>query len=88
MDENLTHDPAFKAQVRGTIPGMAHWATSGPAGTFCGKCKHFADIPWGIGRTTRCGLYKKMVGTWGSKRLPAVTPSCRYYENDPTKEIK
>jgi len=85
---NLTEpNKELAEQVRNTIPGMAHWAGTGPKGSTCGTCKNLVDIQWGVGRTTRCQKYYSMMNKkWGPKKIDPQTPSCKYYE-DKTKKI-
>lgn len=88
MNEHLTEpNPALAALVKATIPGMAHWAGTGPRGKTCGECEFLVSISVGVGRSTRCEKYQQMMnGKVGSKKIPEVTPSCKYFE--PIKKKK
>lgn len=81
MDGLTIVNPDLEQQVARTVPGMAHWAGSGPAGKFCGGCAHFMSVSRGLGSSTRCGKYSQMMdGRTGSKKLPPETASCKYFE--------
>lgn len=62
----ITHD----ASALATHIGMAHFATTGPAGTFCSQCDYRA----------KGGCAKFVEMTKGKLRMfPAETPSCKYF---------
>jgi hypothetical protein len=91
---NGRHVPMTKAygavleqQIKTTVPGMAHWANSGPFGAVCGECVFWSYYK--IRRTTAgdevktkhvraCAKYRELTGKHGAV-LPANTPSCRYF---------
>jgi hypothetical protein len=75
-----TTDEDLDRMVRRTIPGMAHWAGSGPRGKSCGQCQHFVEMSIGVGRSTRCHRYETMTGQQGTKKIPVKTPACKYFE--------
>jgi len=54
-----------------THAGMAHFATTGPDGTWCSECALFIR--------RRCAKYEQLAGRQG-KVFPAETPSCKYFE--------
>ena len=61
---------AHDASELATHVGMAHFAQTGPANTYCGKCDH----RWKGGCAKYVELTKDAVRTF-----PGETPSCRYY---------
>ena len=89
------------AQHEQTVPGMAHFAGTGPAGMACFQCHHWNSgdllttgrLANGWLKAHPCGLFKKLTELDG----PAVSPSasaCRHFEKsgfalslhiDPTK---
>jgi hypothetical protein len=88
-------DPEFERRVAMTLPGMAHWAETGPPGTTCGQCARYgyeAPVRDRAGNTIgvtrkdkRCELFWVLMRQHGAK-LPLQTPSCRHFKrnsNDP-----
>ena len=78
--KNDTHltvtNPVLERQVRKTIPGMAHFAGTGPRNTTCYTC-----VFWNTPDAHRCGKYTEMMrGKVHYVTIPAGTPSCKYYE--------
>lgn len=65
-----------------TVPGMAHWAGTGPPGTTCATCRfHFG---W-------CKKFRSMMTPTGQRReklirVPDNIPSCKYYEQKAAKK--
>lgn len=81
MDGLTTVNPDLEQQVARTIPGMAHWAGTGPAGSTCGTCRYFTSVSRGLGSSTRCDKYSQMMnGRSGPKKLPPETAGCKYFE--------
>ena len=62
-------------------PGMAHFAGTGPQGTWCKHCLFLHVNKYGPGEKGTCGKYRKIMGKPGPK-FPVMTPSCRYYERN------
>lgn len=84
MDGLTIVNPDLEQQVARTIPGMAHWAGSGPAGSSCGQCSYFITVSRGLGSSTRCNKYSQMMnGRVGAKKLPPETAACKYFEQKP-----
>ena len=80
MTDHLTKPNAdLEAMRERTIPGMAHWAGSGPKGKVCGECEFYTLHNIGIGRSPRCRKYFMMMRMWGRTLLPLNTPSCKYF---------
>lgn len=74
-------DQDLAAKVRATIPGMAHWAGTGPRYKTCGECEHWVSIKVGVGTSTRCEKYTLMMrGAQGTKKIPINTTACKYFE--------
>jgi len=62
----ITHD----ASALSTHIGMAHFATTGPAGTLCSQCDY----------RSKGGCSKFVQMTKGKmKMFPGDTPSCKYF---------
>jgi hypothetical protein len=89
MMDNLTQPDADLAhKIKSTVPGMAHWAGSGPAGAKCGGCAWFKSVTRGLGASTRCEKYSRMMdGRVGAKKLPPDTPACKYFEAKSSEQI-
>lgn len=76
--------PGLAEKVAATYPGQAHWAGTGPADTYCGKCVHFGGDGWHPGP---CRKFEKIMRAGVRKgaripkhKIPASARSCRYYE--------
>lgn len=80
MDGLTVINPELEDKVARTIPGMAHWAGSGPNGRICGECAFFYSVSRGVGQSFRCQKYYNMMDREGSKKIPPGTPSCKYFE--------
>jgi hypothetical protein len=77
-------DPDFDAKVRATVPGMAHFARTGPKGKCCGDCTHL----WprlGRGGGYACNKYAQMMPDSPRPDIPRQTPSCKYFEQRPQR---
>jgi hypothetical protein len=61
-----------------TVPGMAHFAGSGPADATCGGCYHWQSIPH-RGKQ-HCAQYKQMTGDKVLKPIPSRTWACKYWK--------
>jgi hypothetical protein len=82
-------DPEFDRLVKQTLPGMAHWAGTGPAGTTCEQCRFFGySVPLrnGAGNTVgtknhpkSCHRFFELMKQHGKPLMPS-TPSCRHFE--------
>ena len=78
-NQDLTEINAEQAQ---SVPGMAHFAGTGPNGKTCGQCEF-----WGYQRETKKGLkfqfsckkYNQITGKNGSI-IPGLTLACRYFD--------
>lgn len=77
-------NPEVSRLHRSTVPGMAHWAGTGPVGARCGGCVFFTLI----NRSTRCAKYAQMMnGKWGSKKLPDDMAACKYFGAKPELSV-
>lgn len=72
--EHLKQTAAEAAQKAGRIPGLRHFAGSGPKGSTCGNCCHALAARHEADR--ECGK----VALKARKPFPASTPACRYFE--------
>lgn len=88
--ENLTvPNPALAALQAVSVPGMAHWATTGPDGKSCFGCALFRQIRKPVGqdreipREGRCLKFirvnRALHGHASVYYIPPTTPSCRYF---------
>jgi hypothetical protein len=84
LDLTLTQpDSEFTQQLRQSVPGMAHFAGTGPSGATCGGCDYFRSSK----RGTRCAKFTELMRqAFPSGRAPAeggdvprATPACRYF---------
>ena len=75
------------AAARRTPDGMAHWATTGPAGTTCRQCLLWsANGYYSSGRGLKpghCTKYTNLMRRKGGK-IPHTTPSCKYFDRNTT----
>ena len=74
-------------QIKSTVPGMAHWAGSGPADTYCSECKFFGY--WKNSATPRADYrFQIPIGMWKISRFDRPARSdldgnpnaCRHFE--------
>lgn len=61
-----------------TVPGMAHFAGTGPRGTICAHCPHW-QLPSTSSRKHICRKYQELMPKGPAKQVPGSTPSCRYF---------
>jgi hypothetical protein len=74
----LTEDnPTLAKRVRATVPGMAHFAYTGPRGKCCGDCSHL--MPRGA-LGYGCMQFQRMMQAMVREEIPRTTPSCKYFE--------
>ncbi|MBN9441129.1 hypothetical protein [Bosea sp. (in: a-proteobacteria)] len=81
------HSPEESAQHEASVPGMAHFAGTGPAGTQCFQCSHWnrsdalsiKRCSTGFLLPAPCGQYEKLTNLPGFK-IPATQQSCRHFE--------
>jgi hypothetical protein len=82
------HSDLVTQQIRATVPGMAHFANTGPFGATCGDCVflgYFQQIRDAAGNMVTakhrkgCGKYFRLTATHGAT-IPANTSACRYFE--------
>jgi hypothetical protein len=89
--ENLTvANPALAVLQAVTVPGMAHWATTGPSGKSCIGCALFrqarkpVEQDKNIPREGRCLKFirvnRALHGSAAILWIPPETPSCRHFE--------
>lgn len=85
-DDKLTKAPAeLQKQIDMTIPGMAHFAGTGPPGTICGQCVHWNEFWTEPLNGKRCRKYTQLTNRRGTKAIERHTPSCRHFERDPQR---
>lgn len=77
--------PAAAAQEMATVPGMAHFAHTGPEDTSCRQCalwgssSRFKRDEGGVLKPRRCNKFARLAyGALGAG-VPADTPSCRHF---------
>ena len=70
-------DPEFSQRLCQTVPGMAHFAGTGPVGETCGKCRYLIESTRRK-RSHRCAKYTELMRCIGDD-VPKQTPACRYY---------
>ena len=76
-----TDKEKMRAYPHGTVPGMAHFAGTGPAGRTCGECRFLVKVP--RGNNQRCEKYRQMMDEYGAVNIPETTPACKYF-TEPT----
>lgn len=96
LDPHLTKPQGeeLAAMQAATVPGMAFWAGSGPAGRTCRECVHWsasgryirhrkgnkAKRPEGSLKDQRCDKYARLSYGREGDKLGYHTPACRYFE--------
>jgi hypothetical protein len=65
-------------QTASTVPGMAHFAGTGPFGATCGDCSFWQTIP--KSQRMHCAKYVRMTKDKVKKPVPSRTPACRHFE--------
>jgi hypothetical protein len=75
--DHLTQIPNVPSKAD-AVPGMAHFANTGPPDTYCRTCI-FWGYQQGVRRHGGCRKYQELMHRDGPK-VRASTPSCRYYE--------
>jgi hypothetical protein len=75
--------------MKRSVPGMAHWAGSGPTGTICRGCIHYGYES--VSRNARgeaikpvshrqgCRKFYELTGRPGGA-IPETTESCRHFQ--------
>ncbi|RWP64141.1 hypothetical protein [Mesorhizobium sp.] len=59
-----------------TVPGMAHFAGTGPVGATCSECDFWRQF--GNQKKPSCEKFRLITGHSG-KPVPGFTPACRYF---------
>jgi hypothetical protein len=70
VDPHLTYDPVDRLMAH-SVPGMAHFAGTGPKGKTCGECAY-----WML---QRCDKYRQLAHRPGPRNIPFHTSSCKYF---------
>src|SRR5262245_11700756 len=87
------HHDELANQINATSPGMAHWAGTGPADTWCSTCLSFGyyknvrntagEVISSKFRKSACGKYHELTGKHGPD-IEDNPKSCRHYKPRPT----
>jgi hypothetical protein len=83
------YPPEIERQISLTVPGMAHFAATGPLGTSCAQCAlygYWQQVRDEHGNTTKtkfrkgsCRKFFELTEKHGPK-IPEQTASCRYFK--------
>lgn len=76
-------DPDLAQQMVETVPGMAHFAGTGPKGATCRGCVFLKDLPDPNSphfHRSRCERYFQLTGQIGG-RIEGGLKACRYFES-------
>jgi hypothetical protein len=80
LDLKLTQpDPDFAQRLRSTVPGMAHFAGTGPVGATCGECSYLAEFSGRGKHLHRCGKFTELMQGKPGDNVPKRSPACRYF---------
>jgi hypothetical protein len=81
-------DAELVRQIRSTVPGMAHFAGSGPFGCTCKDCAFYGyqrvvrtksgDVAKTACRRECCGKFHALTGKHG-EAVPPQTEACKYF---------
>jgi hypothetical protein len=78
-DQKLTEKTFEQAQ---SVPGMAHFAGTGPNGKTCGQCEFWGyqvTTPEGLKFQFRCKKYNELTRKHGNI-ITGLTLACKYWE--------
>jgi len=82
MRQHLTiaADLVTELQIARTVPGMAHFAGTGPDDR-CGRCEFWRRPPSAFGTVGAypCAKYQELMRVKSSPRVSGLTPACRYF---------
>ncbi|PBB75188.1 hypothetical protein CK227_10375 [Mesorhizobium sp. WSM4308] len=67
-----------RAAIARSIVGMAHFASTGPAGASCGQCEFWVAVR----KKMICEKYRSLTGD-DKKAIPVTTPACRHFVERP-----
>ena len=83
-------DPATESRRRETVPGMAHWAGTGPENTTCRQCLHWnrglkpdyyrGGFQASMLKPAPCDKYRRMMNDAPGPAIEHYIPSCRHFE--------
>lgn len=73
----MTEAPVDR-MARDTVPGMAHFAGTGPKGKCCGDCVEL--MPRTGARGYGCERYRRMMGRQPENEIPRQAKACKYFE--------
>lgn len=77
-------DPAIAQQLRRTVPGMAHFAATGPVGEVCNGCSYLTEFVRHGKRGNRCTKFSELMQGQVGANVPKNTPACRYFLKRPS----
>lgn len=74
-------DPDQAKRLVDSVPGMAYFAGTGPAGKICRGCAFWQDLSEdGKWARERCAKYRDLTHRVGEK-IPGGTKACKYFES-------
>lgn len=69
------YDPQLQAQIDATMPGMAHWAGTGPTDRTCRECRHSGNV-----KRDKAGFIKSITCSKGSgKPFRHACAACKHF---------
>lgn len=84
----------FERSAKGTVPGMAHFAGTGPEGTTFRECEFWKSKKYkrsgGVLNARRCRKYPRLSQGVHGAGVPHSTASCRWFEassNPPVADL-
>jgi len=77
-------DMQFRQRLEASVPGMAHWGDTGPAGRTCRECLHWGDSirfrrQAGELCPRRCRQFSRLMQGAQGPGVPHSQPSCRHF---------
>lgn len=79
LDPSLRHErTTLTKQIQASVPGMAHWAGTGPKGKYCGDCRFLVARKGAAGYG--CDKYRQLMGRMLKNDIPRQTRACRHFE--------
>jgi len=85
ISQHLTEpDMDFAKKRKDTFPGMAFWASTGPADKTCRGCRFWAADGYmagsGLLRDSLCTKYRALMHGQEGGRIPHYAKACKYFD--------
>ncbi len=89
IDPSLTgKDEPDRKRALATHAGMAHFAGTGPVGTWCCDCLFWEKIKATVQEQARCQKYRALMRGSSGPKVPGRVTSCKYFMARPLDLLK